>query len=269
MRLSFRSATGLLVSAAACGLLAVYRCASRAGAELREAVAETAGGRPGDLAAAPRDAEEASARPAAPRGADAPPGGAALDAADRPGAGAWRGAAVLPLPEFPRAKKPLFYLKHLTKAGGTFGQFLVQTVVAPDRWRVNADDGELRLNEKKSHFIAITMRNPCDLYVSFGNFCPHKAFNYGGPTRGPDPVMGIGDLPDEDFEAWFRNSQRMDGTGFYSFYFWPAPPCRRRARGRRSSTLAAATGTSGAPRTSRTPWTARATAPTGATTSPG
>merc|ERR1712013_123763 len=73
------------------------------------------------------------------------------------------------------------------------------------------------------------MRNPCDLYVSFANYNPNKAYGYV-QTRGENPLLGrrVGMLEVSEFEKWLLNSSLLDGTGFYSFYFWQSviqPEC--------------------------------------------
>lgn len=141
-----------------------------------------------------------------------------------------KGAAATPVPKYSDKLRPLFYMKHLTKAGGTYGGFLMDTVIKKTNWRVNRDDGEMGKHNKKSHFVVVTMRNPCDLYVSFANYNPNKAYGYGIETMGANPVLGrpVGQLSVSEFEKWMLNARSPHGFGFYSFYFWQSvirPEC--------------------------------------------
>lgn len=130
-----------------------------------------------------------------------------------------------------RGEGPRFYYKHLTKAGGTFGRALLNAVFADeDFYTINEDDAALPPPEQRTQeaFVAVTMRNPCDLYVSFANFHPGKAFAYG-PTYGPNPLGNDrGPYSVAALREWLLDSRLPDGTGFYSYYFWSlviAPEC--------------------------------------------
>lgn len=83
--------------------------------------------------------------------------------------------------------KPTFVLKHLTKAGGTFFKILIRQVLDRQFWKIVGDDAPMHAltaqysleRVQKSEFVAVTMRNPCDVYLSFCAFHAIKSFGYG------------------------------------------------------------------------------------------
>ena len=141
-------------------------------------------------------------------------------------------------------------MKHLTKAGGTFLRLLFDAVIKPypgvdgqkpsSRFQYTNDDTPInpkRPGKKiwERPFIVVTMRNICDLYLSFASFGPGKAFAYGvNQTSGPFPFGAKGNkipqpITPENLKLWMLNARRTyTHAGFYSFYFHGevvAPEC--------------------------------------------
>lgn len=141
---------------------------------------------------------------------------------------------------------PTLYYKHLTKAGGTFGRRLIETVfLSRANFAIDEDDSGLPPeNARRNLFLAVSMRNPCDLYLSYMHFHPAKAFSYG-PTFGPNPVgKAKGPFAVDQLKEWLLNARLPGHTGFYSYYMWSLlirPECadwhRRRNETRPSADL--------------------------------
>lgn len=133
--------------------------------------------------------------------------------------------------------QPKFVMKHLTKAGGTFLRVLLEAVISDNpadgrpRFHYINDDNPLNsvAPGKAPHerdFLAITMRNVCDLYLSFASFGPGKAYAYGiNETVGPysdaqKKLLSGTTMRPADFKTWMLNARRkFSSAGFYSFYF--------------------------------------------------
>lgn len=133
-----------------------------------------------------------------------------------------------------KVKQPKFVYKHLTKAGGTYGEWLLRKVVKTSNLAIVSDDAALCTHQKR-HFLAIGMRNPCDTYVSFANFHAGKAF-YGRETMGSwDQARWLQDhngkgyrISGTELEKWLLDARGVDSTGYYSWYMWQqliAPEC--------------------------------------------
>lgn len=124
-----------------------------------------------------------------------------------------------------RAPEPRFIIKHLSKAGGTFSTWLARKVVNQNYLTAIEDDRVLPKYLYPTDFLAITMRNPCDWYVSWAHGAPKKIWGYKNPMFGPNPVnppvgYRIGPISEEEFHDFVLNSRAPDGLGFLSWYFW-------------------------------------------------
>lgn len=122
--------------------------------------------------------------------------------------------------------QPKFTLKHLTKSGGTFLHALFKEIMPPSLLRYTSDDTALPVStaKHKPRFVAVTMRNVCDVYLSFASFNPGKAYAFGtNQTVGRYPFQSNNYqklLSPTAFKEWLLNARRKHTkSGFYSFYF--------------------------------------------------
>lgn len=122
--------------------------------------------------------------------------------------------------------QPKYTSKHLSKAGGTFLRALLKGVIPFSLFRYTSDDAPLPVSytQHEPRFVAVTMRNVCDMYLSFASFNPGKAYAFGAnQTVGPFPFKSNNyqkSLNSANFKEWLLNARRKHtNAGFHSFYF--------------------------------------------------